>query len=177
MRQRRYVGNVIRAAVEKDVPTIREIERAAGVLFNEAGMRLVGEMEPTSLDDLRRFAREGRAWVFVDADDRPIAFVLADAVDGRGHVDQVSVHPSRAHQGIGRQLIDRTDAWGAAQGLSDLTLTTYVEVPWNGPYYERLGFRYIPDDELTDELRAIREKETALGLDRWPRAAMIRPRA
>ncbi|HEY7048891.1 MAG TPA: GNAT family N-acetyltransferase [Jatrophihabitantaceae bacterium] len=168
---------MIRAALEIDLPIVREIERAAGVLFNEAGMRFVGEMEPTSLDDLRRVQRDGRAWVFVDADDRPVAFMLADAVDGRGHVDQVSVHPEHAGHGIGRQLIDRTDEWAAEQGLSDLTLTTYVEVPWNGPYYERLGFRFIPDDELTDGLRAIRAKETALGLDRWPRAAMIRPRA
>lgn len=168
---------MIRAAVDDDVPTIRQIERAAGVLFNDAGMRFVGEMAPAGLDELRRFAREGRAWVYVDADDHPIGFVLADAVDGRGHVEQVSVHPSHPGHGIGRQLIDRTDEWAAEQGLSDLTLTTYVEVPWNGPYYERLGFRFIPDDELTDELRAIRAKETALGLDRWPRAAMIRPRA
>lgn len=168
---------MIRAAVEQDLPAIRAVERAAGVLFTEAGMRFVGEMQPAGLDDLRRFVRDGRAWVYVDADDRPIAFVLADAVDGHGHVEQVSVHPDHAGHGFGRQLIDRTDEWAAEQGLSGLTLTTYVEVPWNGPYYERLGFRFIPDDQLTDGLRAIRAKETALGLDRWPRAAMIRPRA
>jgi hypothetical protein len=45
-------------------------------------------------------------------------------------------------------------------------------VPWNAPYYERLGFRRV--DDLTPGLRAIRAAEAARGLDRWPRVAMRR---
>jgi hypothetical protein len=44
----------------------------------------------------------------------------------------------------------------------------------NGPYCERLGFRYLADGELTPSLKAIRAAEAAHGLDRWPRAAMRR---
>jgi hypothetical protein len=58
-----------------------------------------------------------------------------------------------------------------------VSLTTYVDVAWNGPYYQRLGFRYLRDDELGEQLRAIRDREAASGLDRWPRAAMIRERS
>jgi hypothetical protein len=47
-------------------------------------------------------------------------------------------------------------------------------VPWNGPYYQRCGFRVLAGDELTPGLRAIREHEIALGLDRWPRVCMRR---
>jgi hypothetical protein len=38
-------------------------------------------------------------------------------------------------------------------------LTIYVDVPWNGPYYERLGFRYLAANEETPGLRAVRERE------------------
>lgn len=55
-----------------------------------------------------------------------------------------------------------------------LTLTAYTEVPWNGPYYERLGFRYLAAEEETPGLRAIRRHERAHGLDAWPRACMRR---
>jgi predicted N-acetyltransferase YhbS len=82
----------------------------------------------------------------------------------------VSVHPDRAGQGIGRRLIDHVGAWAG----TPLTLTTFAEVPWNAPYYERLGFRRLRDEELTPAMRAIRAEEAAHGLDRWPRVVMRR---
>jgi GNAT superfamily N-acetyltransferase len=71
--------------------------------------------------------------------------VLVEAVDNRAHVEQVSVHPSHARKGIGRRLIDHADSWAAEHGLLGLSLTSYVDVPENGPYYQRLGFRYMRD--------------------------------
>ena len=59
-------------------------------------------------------------------------------------------------------------------GLPALTLTTFAYVPWNAPYYARCGFRVLDDAEITPGLRAIREQEAALGLDRWPRVCMRR---
>jgi hypothetical protein len=47
-------------------------------------------------------------------------------------------------------------------------------VPWNAPYYERLGFRRLADADLTPGLREIRAEEAAHGLDGWPRLAMRR---
>jgi hypothetical protein len=55
-----------------------------------------------------------------------------------------------------------------------MTLTTFLEVPWNGPYYQRLGFRHLPPGDEGPQLRLIREKERAHGLDAWPRGSMRR---
>jgi GNAT superfamily N-acetyltransferase len=137
-------------------------------------MHAVADDPPPDLEALRAFQRDGRAWVFVDGDDHPVAYLLVETVDDRAHVEQVSVHPSHARHGIGRRLLDCADSWAAEHGRSELTLTTYVDVPWNGPYYQRLGFRFLQDDEIGEQLRAIREREVAIGLDSWPRAAMIR---
>jgi hypothetical protein len=53
-----------------------------------------------------------------------------------------------------------------------ITLTTFTDVPWNGPLYRHLGFRVLTDDELGPELRALRDRETAHGLDPAQRACM-----
>ena len=49
-----------------------------------------------------------------------------------------------------------------------------TDVPWNGPYYERHGFRYLAEKEETPGLKEIRAAEIARGLDQWPRACMRR---
>ncbi len=52
-------------------------------------------------------------------------------------------------------------------------MTTYRDVPWNGPFYESLDFGAI--GTLTPGLKAIRERERAIGDDDFgPRVAMRR---
>jgi GNAT superfamily N-acetyltransferase len=164
----------IRPAREEDLPALREIERAAGRAFAALGMHLVADDEPFPLESLRQYADAGRAWVRADADDRPVAYLLADVVDGCAHLEQVSVHPDAAGHGFGRDLVEHLVAWAAERGLPAVTLTTYVDVPWNGPYYRRLGFRPVEGTALTPGLREIRRAEAAHGLDRWPREVMRR---
>jgi GNAT superfamily N-acetyltransferase len=163
----------IRLATDADLPALRAIERVAGD-WAALGMTAIAEDEPPSLDELRVYQRDGRAWVWDDGDG-PVAYLIADRVDGNVHIEQVSVHPDAAGRRIGRALIEHLARWAAARGAPALTLTTFAEVPWNGPYYERLGFRALGDDELTGGLRRIRAVEAAHGLDRWPRIVMRRP--
>jgi GNAT superfamily N-acetyltransferase len=165
---------MIRPARPDDLPLLREIERAAGTPFREIGMAAVADDEPLTVAELAAYQRDGRAWVFAEAD-RPVAYLLVAAVDGHAHVEQVSVHPDHARRGIGRRLLGAAERWATERGLPELSLTTYAEVPWNGPYYARLGFTVIPEDRLTEGLRAIRADERAKGLDAWPRVTMSRP--
>lgn len=160
----------IRAAQPPDLDVLRAIEIAAGVAFRDVGLAEIADDGPPSVETLDGYRRAGRAWVAVDDADRPVAYLIADDIDGAVHVEQVSVHPDHAGHGIGRALIDHV---AAAAGTA-VTLTTFADVPWNAPYYERLGFRRLADDELTPGLRAIRRREAAHGLDRWPRVAMRR---
>ena len=124
--------------------------------------------------ELTGYTQAGRAWVSAGPDDRPVAYLLAGPVDGNLHIEQVSVHAGWSHQGLGRALIEHAAATARAAGQPALTLTTFTKVPWNAPYYERLGFHSIPESELTPGLRTIRQHEADLGLDRWPRTGMRR---
>ncbi len=164
----------IRTAHVEELPVLRDIERAAGQAFRGLGMADVADDEPPPLDALARHQRAGLAWVATDAGDQPIAYLVAELVDGNLHVEQVSVHPDSARRGVGRQLLDHAAGHARAAGMPALTLTTFADVPWNAPYYLRCGFRTLDESDLTAGLRAIRRREAAHGLDRWPRVCMRR---
>jgi GNAT superfamily N-acetyltransferase len=158
-----------------DLATLVGIEAAAGAAFRDLGMDAVADDDPGSVEDLAPYAEAGRAFVAVDTEDRPVGYLLVDALDGAAHIEQVSVHPDHARRRIGCALIEHAAWWARSRRLGALTLTTYLEVPWNGPYYERLGFSYLAAEEETPGLRAIRIREQARGLDAWPRACMRLP--
>ncbi|MGW4366826.1 GNAT family N-acetyltransferase [Nocardia takedensis] len=162
----------IRAAGEADLPVLREIEVAAGAPFAAIGMTEIAEDDPPTLERLRAFAEAGRAWVWIERDE-PVAYLVLGVVDGAAHIEQVSVRPDFAGRRIGLALIRHAARWALARGIDTMTLTTFTEVPWNGPYYRRAGFREIAPADLGPRLRAIREAEVAHGLDRTsPRTAM-----
>jgi GNAT superfamily N-acetyltransferase len=139
---------------------MREVQRAATQMFASVGMTTVAEAGPSPIEAFARYQTGARAWVVTGDDDVPIAYVLADVVDGFAHVTDIAVHPDFQRRGIGRRLLDHVAGWGRARGLTRLTLTTFRDVPWNEPFYERRGFRELRDDELTPALRDKFDNET-----------------
>ncbi|AZM56417.1 GNAT family N-acetyltransferase [Streptomyces sp. WAC 01529] len=167
----------IRPATAAELPALQEIERAAGEAFRALGMDAVADDEPPTTAELERFRRAGRAWVATDGDDAPVAYVLSEPTEHTErteHIEQITVHPSAARRRVGRALIEHLAERARAEGRTALTLTTFADVPWNAPYYARIGFRPLTDAELTPALREIRAHEAELGLDRWPRLCMHR---
>ncbi|WP_329494150.1 GNAT family N-acetyltransferase [Kitasatospora herbaricolor] len=161
----------IRTVTRDELPLLRGIEWAAGECFRAIGMPEIADDEPLPVPELARYLDEGTALVVVDTADRPVAYLIAEPVDGALHIEQVSVHPDHSRRGLGRALIDHLGQLG---GATALTLTTFAEVPWNAPYYARCGFRPLAAEEITPGLREIRRQEAAHGLDRWPRLCMRR---
>jgi ribosomal protein S18 acetylase RimI-like enzyme len=168
------MGDSIRPGNLHDLERLQEIEKAAGLAFREVGMHAIAKDEPLPLEVLADYQRRGHCWVATDQQDEVVGYVVVDVVDGAAHVEQVSVHPGWARRRIGERLLDTVAAWARAQGLKAMTLTTFSEVPWNRPYYERLGFRVLEQDEFSAGLLHIQAEEAARGLDRWPRVTMRR---
>lgn len=165
----------IRPARPDDGGALRRIERLAGVRFREVGRPEVADDEPAPIEVLTRYADEGRSWVAVDEEDVPVGYVLVDVVDGCAHVEQLSVRPDHQGAGVGRALLERVRVWAVDAGLSAITLTTFTDDPWNAPLYRHLGFVDMAEAEVGSELRAVRDHETALGLDPTTRVCMRRP--
>ncbi len=166
---------MIRPAQVGDITRLQEIEVAAGEMFRPLGMDLVADDDPFTIDELRAYVDAGRAWVAA-TDDRAetVGYLVLDVVDGAAHVEQVTVHPGAARRGVGRALVEHVATWAAAGGFTVMTLTTFVDVPWNAPYYERLGFRPLGLADEGPQLRRVRAEERAHGLDAWPRVSMRR---
>jgi GNAT superfamily N-acetyltransferase len=172
--RRRHAFRVIavRTSRGEDSPGLQEIERLAGEQFRAVGLDTVADNEPASVDELSEYAAQGRSWVAVDAADQPVGFVLVDEVDGNAHVQELNVRPDHQGQGVGRALLDRVRVWATETGRSAISLMTFAEVPWNRPHYERLGFKVFAEEEIGPELSAVREVETAHGLDPAIRVCM-----
>jgi GNAT superfamily N-acetyltransferase len=168
----------IRAPRVDELERLQEIETAAFEVFRDIGMPAIADVPVCSTEELEGYRAAGRAWVGVVAEgddtDLAVACVLVDVLDGAAHVELLNVHPSHARKGIGRQLLDHVVAWAAKRELTPVTLTTYRDVAWNAPYYERCGFRPLPPDERGPELVTRMVKEAAEGLDPSLRVAMWR---
>jgi GNAT superfamily N-acetyltransferase len=151
---------------------LQEIERLAGERFRSVGLDSVADDEPDSIEVLGDYAIAGRGWVAVDGSDCPVGYAVVDVLDGGAHIEQISVRPDHQGVGVGSALIDRARGWAQETGRLAVTLTAFVDVPWNGPLYAHLGFDVIPEDEIGPELRAVRDAESAHGLDPARRVCM-----
>ena len=100
-------------------------------------------------------------------------FAAAARVGRELHLHELSV--ARAHQGkrIGATLLTALKIDAANSGLRAITLNTYRDIPWNGPFYSRHGFVEIENFEGRQHLVQSLDEAVAFGLPRDRRCAMI----
>jgi GNAT superfamily N-acetyltransferase len=153
----------IRLARLDEIPRIREIEDEAGLIFS--GLGIIDETLDVSfpLEDLIRLVGMGQVWVGSLEDDVPVGMVIASVREEAVYVEEMDVLPTHGRRGLGARLLATICTWAQAQGRA-VTLSTFRDVPWNGPFYRKHGFRDLQPTEWTPGMRAIREKEAQHGL-------------
>ncbi|MBN1813926.1 MAG: GNAT family N-acetyltransferase [Anaerolineae bacterium] len=163
----------IRPANPQDIPSLPEIERAAGELF--ASCDLVQDLHHTvPIGELERAQKAGRLWVATGPEEQPVGFALVTVVDGLAHLDELDVHPEHGRRGLGAALVETVCEWATSSEFKAITLSTFRDVPWNAPFYTRLGFHILTEDELTEGLLRLREAEVEWGLPISERVVMRR---
>jgi GNAT superfamily N-acetyltransferase len=161
-------GYAIRLARSEDVHVLPAVELAASALYEDRADDL--DVQPATLEtvtQIREFesARQaGSLWVAIGPDGQPVGFALVREVDGVAHLEELDVHPSHGRQGLGATLLTTVCDWARETGFPAVTLSTFREVPWNGPFYARHGFRILHRSELSPGLVEIRELERRKGL-------------
>lgn len=134
-----------------DVTALPAIERAAGERFRDyPELAWLAEGEVISAEQHLDYAERGLSWLAL-ANDQPVGFILAELHVSSLFIVELSVHLDWQGKGIGRRLIACVADQARKRGLASLTLTTFRDVPWNAPFYARLGFEMITT--LTPELR------------------------
>ncbi len=164
---------IVRSASVDDIAAMQAVETAAGERFREFDDPRIAQRAddpPYWADGLLGAITENRAWVALDDNRSVIGFAVAWTVDGEGHLDEVAVTPEHGRRGVGRALVAAVVAWSSTQQLPAITLTTFRDVPWNRPYYEKLGFRIVT--AISPALQSLLDEQATWGLDPSLRVVM-----
>lgn len=155
-----------------DIDALPDVERAAARRFaTRPELAWIADAPVQDRHQHRACADAGQSWVARDGD-QPVGFILTLPMDTSLFILELSVHPDWQGNGIGTALLSTVAEAARARGHQALTLTTFLQVPWNAPFYAGLGFELLEDAALTPELREKREAETAHGLAWTSRCAM-----
>ncbi|MDD0976228.1 GNAT family N-acetyltransferase [Pseudomonas fontis] len=154
-----------RLARPQEAGQLPSIEQSAAQAFlGIKGLAWIAEHGVLSAADHLAFIAEGLDWLVVDEQDMPLGFLCACVQGDALHIEELAVDHAYQGQGLGRRLIAHVRDWAQGQGFTALTLTTFVEVPWNAPFYTRLGFVALDDGQMSDFLRRQLVYEHSRGL-------------
>ena len=154
------------------MPAIRDIER-------EAAQRFLGSPEawiagdppaPEALLDAR--LEDGGLWVACLDGERPVAALRFRPLGDSLYIEQIDVLPAFSGLRLGAALLDWADDLAREAGCAALVLSTFRDIPWNAPWYARIGFEVI--GVLPPELETLRSEHLARGLDESRRVFMRR---
>lgn len=134
---------VIRLATTNDIPELPRIERSAGEAFHATAHAWVADDEDTPEELYPPRVAAGNVFV-AEVDGHLAGFVDASVTAGDLHVWSLDVRHEHQGKGIGRALMAATRERAIRLGCKGLTLTTFVDVPFNAPFYESLGFSILP---------------------------------
>ncbi|TDC46418.1 N-acetyltransferase [Actinomadura sp. KC345] len=159
----------VRPARPDDLPGLPAIENSADGMFKQAG--IVFPPGPTVVEQMTELDAE-----IVVAGDPPVGFAAVQEVDGAVHLEQIAVRDDLVGRGIGLRMLEAVMARAAEAGAPGVSLLTFRDVPWNGPWYARHGFAELPEDQWGPGIRSYWEAEIEGGLHRLgPRLVMWAP--
>jgi GNAT superfamily N-acetyltransferase len=167
----------IRPAGTGDLAALPEVERSAAITYFAAlgdRSRIADTVPPEMLAACQA---AGLLWVATDPHDAPVGFLAAQAVDGTLFVKEMSVALEHQRAGLGRRLMRATEDHAQNASYTAVTLTTDRFIPFNGPFYQRLGFVMVPDGQISPGLRRILTDEIVEGFDPARRVVIVKPLA
>lgn len=163
----------IRPRRADDDPALLAIENRAAVLFRAHGHPEVADAPLPDVAALRALAEGGDCLVAVDGDDRPAGFAVAAPLGVHMHLRELSVDPAAQRRGIGTALVEAVVALARERRCAGVSLTTFRDVPFNEPFYERLGFAELALDDAPQVLREVFGRELPAGSPAAQRVLMV----
>lgn len=170
----------IRLAKASEIYELPEVERLAALRFLpyvdelEISAEMLEGLTPISF--LRRAQAEHRLWIAIPdlPKSSPIGFIAAKFLLESCFIIEISVHPAHGRKGVGSALIEACCQGTSARGLKWVSLTTFRYVPWNIPFYQKMGFEVVDEASQPSEIRAIVAHEARYGFKRKHRVVMSR---
>jgi GNAT superfamily N-acetyltransferase len=157
-------GYQIVMAKPEHLATLPRIERAAAEIFPEGMIPDEVKDYVLTLEDFEKALAKNQLWIAVTLENNPVGFAMVLAKDKSVMLAELDVDPEHQRKGLGRNLVQTVVNWAREKGYDQLTLTTFCNIPWNAPFYEKMGFRRLHSTELTADLIAALDREAELGL-------------
>lgn len=165
-------GVLLRPGRREDFSFLQALERDAAARFRALPDFPEIPDDVTPVEELEAARVAGLLWV-AEAGGEVAGYAYAAMLDGNLHLEEVSVSREFGRRGIGRRLVESVIERARAEGRLAVTLTTFRDVPWNAPFYARLGFREVKENERGAGLREVVAAEASRGLPARLRVAMI----
>jgi GNAT superfamily N-acetyltransferase len=163
----------LRLALAGDLAHLESIEADGVELLNAAGADLPADGALTPPEILETCLQDGLLVVATDPEDHPVGFLAAAERDGFLYLGELDVAASWRRLGIGRALV----CWGIEEArrrsLRGAMLTTDRFVPFNAPFYARVGFAPVEESAAPPSLREVLKMEREGGLKAERRIAML----
>ncbi|MHB1584198.1 MAG: GNAT family N-acetyltransferase [Acidimicrobiales bacterium] len=157
----------VRPMAPAEAGLVRRIETASDRLLEPLGYWPLPPSTPEAA------AAEARRSLTTLVAGRPaVGFSRIERLDGQAHLGQLSVLPEYGRMGVGRALVEATAEWARRAGYRRLTLTTFADVPFNAPWYRRLGFVELAGPYEPELARALDDERPLALLGR--RVVMVR---
>lgn len=164
---------LVRLAQLQDIPQLIAIERSAAQLFlQQPAWRFLAEGPVMSRQQHADFIQQQQEWLAESTPGEVAGFIAVLPQRQDWHIAELSVAVDWQRRGIGRRLIAEVAMLAKSQGAQRLTLTTFIDVPWNAPYYQRLGFQPVAVERLSLPLRQRLAEEAVQGFVAGSRCAM-----
>jgi len=161
-------------ALAEDIGRLIEVDLAASQLFASTGLLSEDALQDHVPEAVMEQAIEaGDLIKTCDQTGLPVGFALVSRRGGTLYLDQLSVHPDHGRRGLGADLLRQVFQLAKQRRLKQVTLSTFRDVPWNGPFYARMGFREIPRKDMAGWMLDL-EKIQAESLDVSRRCFMVR---
>lgn len=173
----------IRLARKGDIKAIKEIELKSAVRFKGTG--LIDDLLDHHFEQglLKELIGDGQVWVAepiflaapaAPADQSqgsqsvnpqgPVGFAIATVLGPVAYLEEVDVLPSHGRRGLGRRLVETVAEWARGRNFPHLTLSTFLNIAWNAPFYSTMGFEKLPKNQWSKEIEEIYMLEQKLGL-------------
>jgi len=163
----------LRLARPADAELMPPIEAAAGQLFKQVeGLEEIAGNHTLPVPRLERYIRKGHCLI-AHVGDIPAGFLVNEPFSRELHIWEVDVHPDFQGRGLGAGLMRACIVDARNSGFRAVTLTTFRDVPWNAPFYERLGFEEVTALDAHPRLAGELAVEADHGLPIERRCAMI----
>lgn len=151
----------LQLGTEADFARLAEIELAAARLGPPGRVPDLGNTVPTA--QLQLGVQAALLWV-ARQQEVVVGFTMCTRHKEYLHLIEVAVHPDWGRQGVGRQLVGQVIEQARQLVLPGVTLTTFRDVAFNGPFYASMGFKEIPADRCSATITNIVAAEQAQGM-------------